>query len=653
MSVGERIHKLQAQLRKYDYHYHVLSEPLVDDAVYDSLYKQLKDLEIENPEWVGPDSPTQRVGQAVLGGFKSVTHDFPMMSLENAFSEKDMMRFFDRVAKPGDPEFYVVEPKIDGVAVSLTYLDGVLSEAVTRGDGKVGEDVTANVRTMKTCPLVLNVPMQGRLTVRGEIFIACQDFDRLNQALQDKGEKVYANPRNLASGSLRQLDPSITATRKLKLFCYSAITDVQKYSSHYDLLMWLRDMGFLINPHVKKVGRQSCEEVYQWFESNRDTLPYEIDGVVYKLDNTDLYQEIGVTSKFPKWAIARKFPSKKSVTRLQKIDWQLGRTGVVTPVAQLEPVVLAGVTITSATLHNIEEIERLDLCVNDYVVIARAGDVIPEVCEVVIDMRDGSESQVSVPEKCPSCSSILVRDGVAIRCLESSTCPAQLEALLWHALSRQAFNVEGIGRQTITQLVDRGMVSHIAGIFELSKDQWLSLPRMGEKSVGNILSSLKSAKQTTLQRFIYALGIRHVGLTTAGTIADAAGTVDGLFKLDTETLESLADVGPVVAASWHQFFEVESNRQLVAQLVKNGVVVVAPAQSTGALNGWVVVITGKLSKPRSWYQDLLEGKGAKVVGQVTSAVTHGLIGSDPGSKFARLQKVGATLLSEHDLDQLP
>lgn len=652
MIVGARIQKIRAELRKYEYHYHVLDEPLVDDSVYDSLYQQLKSLEVSHPELVTSDSPTQRVGSAISGGFKAVNHAFPMMSLENAFNQEDMKRFFDRVDQVAHEDLYVAEPKIDGVAISLTYNNGMLVEAVTRGDGKVGEDVTANVRTIKTCPLVLNEPYKGRLTVRGEVYISRHDFDVINKGMRDRGDKAYANPRNLASGSLRQLDPAITALRKLKLFCYTAVEDTKTNTSHYDTLMWLKRLGFLINPHVKRVSRDNCMKVYDWFEDARDKLPYDIDGIVYKLDDTELYDTLGVTSKFPKWAIALKFPSKKSITRLIGIDWQVGRTGVVTPVADLEPVALGGVTISSATLHNIDELDRLNLMINDHAVIARAGDVIPEICEVVASMRDGSEHAITAPKHCPSCQSLLSRDGVALRCLAGQACPAQLEATLWHALSRHAFNVEGIGRQTITHLVKLGLVKNIADIFVLSKEAWLSLPRMGEKSVHNIMSSLENAKKTTLQRFVYALGIRHVGLTTAGTIAEAAGSVEGLMKFSAVDLEALHDVGPIVAKSWCEFFEIEAQKSVVENLVRHGLSISQKPRSVGPLSEWVVVITGKLSKPRSWYQDALEKKGAKVVGQVTGAVTHGLIGSDPGQKFDRLQDLGATLLSESDFDQM-
>ncbi len=653
MSPFEEISELKEKIKHYEYAYHVLDRPLVSDQEYDKCYRRLKELESKHPEYVTADSPSQRIGGQVAHGFTKVAHDEQMLSLENAFGVDDMMQFFKRLRKYTDQNLCTVEPKIDGVAISCIYEDGTLIQALTRGDGRHGEDVTSNVRTIRSCPLRLIESVPGRLVVRGEVYIRRSDFDLLNQSLIDQGDSPYANPRNLASGSLRQLNPQVTAQRPLRVFFYQAMGENKSIKTNDEMMGWLRRCGFPVIDPIQQVDESDWQRFYDTMLQKRNKLDYLIDGLVFKLNEISLREKMGRTTKFPKWAIALKFPAETAETTLCSVDWQVGRTGAVTPVARLEPVQVGGVTITHASLYNIDEIERLGVFEGARVEVARAGDVIPEIV-CVHDKHIIKEARsVIIPKHCPSCGEGLVQeDEVALRCVAAGSCPEQLIAAIWHAMSRQALNVEGIGKKTLRGLVELGKVTNLADIFAMSRKDWLECPRFAAKSADNALKSLSAAKETTLSRFIYALGIRHVGLTTAHTIASKVSTIGEAIALKHSELEDMNDIGPKVAASWCQFFQDKEKRSLVERLVKLGVRMCEQVSHQGVCSGWVVVITGRFSKSRPYIKKELEMLGATVTGQVSRKVTHGVVGVDPGGKADLLLSQGLPILNETSLAEL-
>ncbi|NBB92017.1 MAG: NAD-dependent DNA ligase LigA, partial [Gammaproteobacteria bacterium] len=556
-----RIEALREKIHEHNYRYYVLEDPIVSDAEYDRLLRELEQLESEHPDLVTEDSPTQRVGTRPAAGFETVDHRIPMLSLGNAFSADEVTEFDRRVRELLDIEqvVYSAEPKLDGVAIALRYEKGRLKLAATRGDGRSGEDVTDNVRTIRAVPLRLrggDVP--GALEVRGEIFMTRSGFSELNEGLADAGEKTFVNPRNAASGSLRQLDSSVTARRPLHFFCYQAATTDGLPGRHSEILERLRDMGLPVSPEARTVkGLKGLLDYYEQAGERRDRLDYDIDGVVYKVDDLDQQQELGFVSRAPRWAIAHKFPAQEEVTRLLSIEVQVGRTGALTPVARLEPVFVGGVTVTNATLHNIDEIRRKDVRPGDYVVVRRAGDVIPEIVRSIPERREDELEEWQMPERCPECDSAVEQvEGEAVaRCTGGLVCPAQRKRALEHFASRAAMDIDGLGEKVIAQLVERDLVHSPADLYKLDRETFAGLDRMGEKSADNLLKALEDSKKVALGRLLFALGIREVGEVTARALARHFGTLDNLAEASVEGLESVRDVGPVVARHVHAFFD--------------------------------------------------------------------------------------------------
>ena len=666
---SQKVEALRAEIEEHNYRYHVLDDPAISDSRYDGLLRDLEKLEAERPELVTPNSPTQRVGAAPLDGFQSVAHQVPMLSLNNAFSAGEVGEF-DRRCREGtgrESISYVAEPKIDGLAVSLTYEHGGLIRAATRGDGRTGEDVTLNIRSISSIPLRLRSDCAPpSLEVRGEVFMPVPGFEQLNQQQEARNEKLYVNPRNAAAGSLRQLDPQICAQRPLSFFCYAV--GVWQGSpapdSQMKILRELRDFGFPINPLAREVqGLSACLEYYDDVMALRASLDYEIDGVVYKVSSFEDQQALGSVSRAPRWAMAHKFPAEEETTVVKAIEIQVGRTGALTPVARLDPVFVGGVTVSNATLHNAEEIERLDVRKGDTVVIRRAGDVIPEVVSVVPDRRPRGTRRFRFPKACPVCGSGVTSDegGVIQRCEGGLVCSAQLKESIKHFSSRLAMDIEGLGAKLVEQLVDSGRVKTPADLFALSASEFADLERMGEKSADNLMSALEKSRATTLPRFLFALGIPQVGEATAQTLAEHFGTLEALQEASLESLEAVADVGPVVADEIRRFFDLSHNRKVIASLRERGVSwprMPARTESTGGFAGKTVVITGTLpnlsrDEARQW----LIAQGAKVSGSVSSRTDFLVSGADPGSKYDKAVDLGIRILEEHEMqaiaDQAP
>lgn len=650
--------KLKAELNRHAHQYYVLDEPIVSDSEYDRLMQQLLRMEQEHPEWVEADSPSQRIGGTVLKEFSQVQHEMPMLSLDNAFSDDELkafdQRIKDRLKSSADIE-YACEPKLDGVAVSLLYRDGVLVRGATRGDGRTGEDITTNVRTIGSIPLrLMGKLFPSLLEVRGEIYMPKAGFEKLNQLAREKNEKTFVNPRNAAAGSLRVLDSRITARRPLEMCCYGiGVTEGGKLPAcHFDIVSQLGEWGLRVNAEMAVVPNVAgCLEYYRKLEKKRNALPYDIDGIVYKVNDLHLQEKLGFIAKAPRWAIARKFPAQEEMTRVLDVEFQVGRTGAVTPVARLEPVFVGGVTVSNATLHNMDEIERLDLRIGDTVIIRRAGDVIPQVAQVVKEKRSGSPRKIKLPDTCPVCSSPVERvEGEAVaRCTGGITCSAQLKEGIKHFASRRAMDVEGLGDKLVEQLVDEKLITSVADLYRLSLESIANLERMGTKSAQNLLDALDKSKQTTLARFIYALGIREVGEATAATLAQHFGTLDELAAADEEALLSVPDVGPVVAHYIREFFSQAKHLRLIADLRQLGVQWVEGKTDQGSkpLSGQTWVLTGTLeSMGRDEAKDKLLALGAKVAGSVSKATTVVVAGPGAGSKLAKAQELGVTIMDE-------
>jgi DNA ligase (NAD+) len=664
--------RLTERIRQLDYEYYVLNESSVPDAEYDRLIQALKDIESEHPDWVRDDSPTQRVGGQPEAGFTQVQHEVPMLSLDNAFSDDDMAAFYKRLQErmnTREPLDLACEPKLDGIAVSLLYEQGKLVRGATRGDGTTGEDITANVRTIRSIPLTLRGKgWPAVLEVRGEIYMPSAGFERMNRQAQEQGEKVFVNPRNAASGSLRQLDPKLTAQRPLEMCCYSIgrVDGGQLPDTHFESLNALADWGLKINPESKVVtGQDELQDYYWQLLERRDELPYEIDGIVFKINSFQLQQRLGFVSRAPRWAIARKFPAQEEMTRLLDVEFQVGRTGALTPVARLDPVFVGGVTVSNATLHNMDEVERIDVHIGDTVVIRRAGDVIPQVVRVIESERPNGARSVTLPADCPVCGSSVERvEGEAVsRCTGGIHCDAQRREALKHFVSRRALDIEGLGEKLIDALLEKGLLQTPGDIFELSTGQLVELDRMGEKSAGNVINAIEAAKETTLPRFLYALGIREVGVTTAGNLARHFGSLEKLWSATEEVLLEVEDVGPKVAAHVRHFFEETNNRLEIERLVALGLNWPDPAPESGRLPmaGQTWVVTGKLEAlSRDEAKDYLQRLGAKVAGSV-SAKTHRVVaGPGAGSKLKKatdldipvMDEAGfLDVLREHDLWQ--
>ena len=661
-NIQTQIDNLRKTLRQYEYEYHVLDNPTVPDSEYDRLFHQLKALELAHPEFLTSDSPTQRVGAKPLSGFSQIRHEIPMLSLDNAFSDEEFNAFVkrieDRLIVLPKPLTFCCEPKLDGLAVSILYVNGILTQAATRGDGTTGEDITANIRTIRNIPLQLltdNPP--ARLEVRGEVFMPHAGFERLNEYALEHGEKTFANPRNAAAGSLRQLDPNITSKRPLVLNAYGIgiAEGVELPNTHYARLQWLKSIGIPVNPEIRLCnGTNEVLDFYRDIQNKRSSLGYDIDGTVLKINDIALQNELGFISKAPRWAIAYKFPAQEELTVLNDVEFQVGRTGAITPVAKLEPVFVAGVTVSNATLHNGDEIERLNIAIGDTVVIRRAGDVIPQIIGVLHERRPDNAKPIIFPTNCPVCDSQIIRiEGEAVaRCTGGLFCAAQRKEALKHFVSRKAMDIDGVGGKLIEQLVDRELIHTPADLFKLDLTSLTRLERMGAKSAENALNSLEKAKSTTLARFIFALGIREVGEATALNLANHFKTLDALKAADLEELQQVPDVGEVVANRIFVFWREAHNVAVVDDLIAQGVhweTVEVKEASENLFKDKTVVLTGTLTQMgRNEAKALLQQLGAKVSGSVSSKTDFVIAGDAAGSKLAKAQELNITVLTEDE-----
>ncbi len=654
----KRIEELRKQLAHHNYQYYVLDNPEIPDIEYDRLFRELQQLEAEHPELITPDSPTQRVGGAPLKGFSEVKHEIPMLSLGNVFSEEELTDF-DRRVRDGlgiDEVIYAAEPKLDGLAISIRYEYGVLVRAATRGDGATGEDVTQNVRTIDAVPLKLYGDDYPKvLEVRGEIYMSRDGFAELNERQREKGDKTFANPRNAAAGSLRQLDSRITAERPLTMYCYSigVVEGATLPDTHSAILHKLKDWGLRVSPEIKVVkGMQGCLNYYNAIGARRDDLPYDIDGVVYKVDSLAQQQELGFVSRAPRWATAHKFPAQEEMTLLNDVEWQVGRTGALTPVARLEPVHVAGVTVSNATLHNPDEIKRKDVHIGDTVIVRRAGDVIPEVVGVVLAKRPANAAAVTTPTHCPVCGSDVLQDeGEAVpRCTGGLYCSAQRKNAIKHFASRRALDIDGLGDKLVEQLVDLELIKDPADLFALTAEQLAGMERMGDKSAANLVEALEKSKTTTLERFLYALGIREVGESTARTLANHFGSLAKVEQADEAQLLEVEDVGPIVAHHIHTFFRQPHNIEVVEKLQRAGVHwpdVEVVEKGEQPLAGQTFVLTGTLTEMnRDEAKAKLMALGAKVAGSVSKKTSVVVAGEAAGSKLTKAEELGVEIWDE-------
>jgi DNA ligase (NAD+) len=662
-AAGDRAQALREQIAFHNYRYYVLDDPLIPDSEYDRLMAELQALEAKHPELVTPDSPTQRVGAAPLAEFAEVRHRVPMLSLDNAFTEEDLAGFDRRVRERLGVEgeiAYAAEPKLDGLAVSIRYEGGALVQAATRGDGTVGEEVTQNVRTIPSVPLrLLGSGWPRVLEVRGEVYMPKRGFGALNARAREQGEKTFANPRNAAAGSLRQLDPRVTAARPLAMYCYGVgeIEGGDVAPTHSGTMRRLAQWGLRISPELATVsGARGCLDYYCQIGVRREGFDYDIDGVVFKVDELALQRQLGFVARAPRWAVAHKFPAQEELTVVEAIEFQVGRTGAVTPVARLRPVFVGGVTVSNATLHNMGEVERKDVRAGDTVFVRRAGDVIPEVVRVLPERRRAGAEPVRLPVVCPVCGSDVIKpEGEAVaRCTGGLYCPAQRKEAVLHFASRRALDVEGLGEKLVDQLVDGALIHDPADLFALDLDRLAALERMGAKSAGNLLAALERSRHTTLARFLYALGIREVGEATAQALARQFGTLEAIEAADEEALEQTPDVGPVVASHIAAFFRQAHNREVIAKLRAAGITweESRPVRGRQPLAGKTFVLTGALSRPRDAVKDELEALGAKVSGSVSKKTDYVVAGEDPGSKLAKAQELGVTVLDEAGLAAL-
>jgi DNA ligase (NAD+) len=659
-----RIRELIAQIRLHDYNYHVLDAPTIGDGQYDQLMQELKRLESKFPELLDPNSPTQRVGAKPDSGFEEVTHRIPMLSLDNVFELDEFEQFVERIRDrldQAETPYLTAEPKLDGLALSIRYERGQLVMAATRGDGQTGENVTQNVRTIRSIPLTLkgsNYP--DVLEVRGEVIMKKADFEAMNQRLSNASEKTFVNPRNAAAGSLRQLDPAIVATRPLSFYAYG-LGEVSEAlaSTHEDTMSALSTLGIPVNPGLVRGQASVIIDAYQRLLETRDSLPYEIDGMVVKVDMLALQDALGFVARAPRFATAWKFPAQEASTRLEAIDVQVGRTGAITPVARLEPVFVGGVTVSNATLHNFDEVSRLDVRPGDQVMIRRAGDVIPQIVRVITENRSTDQVPVTVPTKCPVCESPVERaDGEAvIRCSGGLICRAQRLEHLKHFVSRKAMDIDGVGERLLEILIEKEWVETPADLYRLTVDAIEDLERMGKKSAQNVIHAIEDSKETTFARFLYALGIRDVGEATARTLANVFRDLDDLIHSTTENLMAVDDVGPVVAAHIRSFFEVERNREVIQDLLNLGVRWPEPAtdipKNGPDLSGQTWVLTGTLEQmTRDEASEKLRALGAKVSGSVSSKTTTLVAGPGAGSKLSKAESLGVEVIDEQTLMEL-
>ena len=664
-SLRRRVLQLRAEIEHHDYRYHVLDDPEIPDAQYDRLMAELRELELKHPELVVPESPTQRVGGKPVAEFAEVRHRIPMLSLDNAFTREDVEAFDRRIRErleSNDEVQYECEPKMDGLAVSLTYRRGILVLGATRGDGTVGEDVTHNIRTIESVPLKLS----GRgwpdtLEARGEVFMSIVGFEDMNRRAAERGEKVFVNPRNAAAGSLRQLDPRLAASRPLAICFYGAnwAAGDDLPGQHSEILQRMRSWGLRTSPEARVAqGVEGLLRYYADLGLKRSKLGYQIDGVVYKVDSLEQQRRLGYVARAPRWAIAHKFPAEEEITKVRAIEWQVGRTGALTPVARLVPVFVGGVTVSNATLHNIDELQRKDVRVGDSIIIRRAGDVIPEVVRVIRDKRPARTSPVRLPEECPVCGSDIEREeGEAIaRCTGALICPAQLKESLRHFASRRALDIEGLGSKLIDQVVDNGLVRNPADLYQLTVGQLAGLDRMGERSAAKVVQAIERSSETTLARFLHALGIRDVGEATAASLARHYRTLESLRRSPVEEIQEVPDVGPVTAAHIHAFFAEPRNAKVIDTLIRRGVR--WSEQATGPtanrrLNGKTFVLTGKLSAmSRDEAGDQIRDLGGKVAGSVSRNTDFVVVGEDAGSKLRKATELGVRIIEEEEFLKL-
>jgi DNA ligase (NAD+) len=658
-TVLKRVASLCEQINQHNYYYYVLDDPSIPDAEYDRLMRELIELETKYPSLITSESPTQRVGTKPLDSFGEVKHIVPMLSLNNAINREEMIAYDRRVRERLDEDTveYVGETKLDGLAINLLYEAGKLVRGATRGDGATGEDVTSNVRTIKAIPLKLvSNGWPTQIEVRGEIYINKQGFSKLNKNQEENNEKIFANPRNAAAGSLRQLDPRITAMRPLRFFAYGIgqSTKIKLPNNHFNLLTKLKDWGLPVSAETEVVkGIKECINYYDMMSQRREILPYEIDGIVFKINKLSQQEQLGFVSRAPRWAIAYKFPPQEEITKVTGIEVQVGRTGALTPVARLEPVFVGGVTVTNATLHNEDEIKRKDIRVGDTIIIRRAGDVIPEIVQVVKEKRPKKTSIFKMPEHCPVCGSEVERtEGEAVsRCSGGLYCIAQQIQAIIHFASRLAMNIDGLGDKLIEQLVEKDQIKNVADLYNLKQEQLAAMERMANKSATNVLQALEDSKETTLERFIYALGIREVGEATARALANHFGTFDAIKCATPESLEEVSDVGPIVAKHISMFFAQTHNNEVIEQLIAAGIHWPdAEINNKQPLKGKTFVITGTLqSMKRDEAKQKLQGLGAKVSSSVSKKTDYVIAGADPGSKADKAQQLNVKILDETSL----
>lgn len=661
-AINDKIRKLRVTLEEYNHQYYVLDDPSVPDIEYDRVLKDLIALEDQYPELKSSDSPSQKVGGKALSKFEQINHEVPMLSLDNGFSEADLQAFEKRVNErlntSNNIEF-ACEPKLDGLAASILYENGILVQAATRGDGQVGENITENVKTIANVPLKLrgeNLPQ--RLEVRGEVFMPKQGFEKLNQQQKELGSKVFANPRNAAAGSLRQLDSKITASRPLRFFAYSvgvlAGGNISHNTSHSQRLASLGKLGLPLCKETQVVtGFNECLNYFEKIGQMRDSLSYDIDGVVFKVNDLQLQQRLGFVSKAPRWAMAQKFPAQEEMTVLSDVEFQVGRTGAITPVARLEPVFVGGVTVSNATLHNQDEVNRLQVKIGDTVIIRRAGDVIPQVVSVVQSKRPSDAKDIVFPRHCPECGSDVERidDEAVMRCTGGLVCGAQRKQAIKHFASRKAFDIDGLGDKIVDQLVDEKLIETPADIFTLTLSQLLGLERFAEKSAVNLLNAIDVAKQTTLPKFIYALGIREVGESTARNLAMHYLSLEAIKLADVESLQEVPDVGEIVATHLHAFLAEDANLQVLDKLIKAGVrwpVIEAPSEDKQPLIGKTIVLTGTLTQMgRAEAKNKLQELGAKVSGSISAKTDLLIAGEKAGSKLTKAATLGIEVWDEN------
>ncbi len=663
MEPKREIDRLREEIRRHNYAYYVLDNPTITDSEYDALYRRLEVLEREHPDLITPDSPTQRVGAAPATGFPTAVHAIPMLSLANAFSEDELRDFDRRVRKvlEMDDVVYIAEPKLDGLSIELVYENGILVRGSTRGDGVNGEDVTANLRTIRSIPLHLRNISESTpplIEARGEVFINKDDLRKLNEKRESEGLAPFANPRNLAAGSLRQLDPHVTATRPLRFYAYDygRLQGIE-VASQSELLDVLSSLGIPTNPLRRTChGIEAAISFYHEFQQMREELPYEADGIVIKVNDFASREKLGAVSRSPRWAIAGKYPAKQGITKLNDIIVQVGRTGVLTPVAILEPIRLHGVEITHATLHNEDEIRRKDIRIGDQVIVQRAGEVIPQIVGAVIERRDGTEREFVMPATCPVCGSDVVRlpGEVAHRCLNVS-CPARIVESIVHFVSKGGFDIDGFGVKLVEQLLEHGKISRVSDIFRLTYEDLVQLDRMGPKSASNLLAAIERSKQIPLSRLLFALGIPEVGEHTADVLARHLKSLDAIMSAETDVLESIPEIGPRTAEGIVDYFSRSENQEMISDLLASGVKIISPdeAESDQLLEGKKFVLTGTLSTmTRSEATRAIKDRGGEVSASVSSKTDFVVIGENPGSKATKAQQLGVSTLNEEEFLKL-